>query len=425
MARFLLAKLLRLSVLLAAVSAVSFALVSLSPIDPVDAYVGAEMLRIGPEQRELIAQRWGLDQPAVQRYGLWLGQLARGNLGTSMIFNEPVIDVIATRFWASLGLMAIAWLASGALGFALGVLAGARENSWLDKAVRWYAYTLASGFLFMPFAHRFAQRLDAPGHRDFWTVVAIHAAWILGVEIPITAHAAVDKCLALAIALDVQKFDRRSKRQRRAKCARFFGSPCRLSGLLQQPQRERGLAVDAGPAQCLCAHPRGGLQRRAELIDMRPHRTRCVHAQRAEVGYDRDTGPTCSRVPGQTGETRVDQRHTRRCAVVVKAHRDVFRTHIGDARICEKRGDRQRADMPLIGVIKTRGHVGGRHVAVSRQLLCKQVCDPARVGQQRVGPRPAGIRGQPQPKLKIRADAVDFCKRVVKRMAHGFVWRLS
>ncbi len=144
MARFLMSKLARLVVLLVAVSAISFTLVSVSPIDPVDAYVGAEMMRIGPEQRELIAQRWGLHQPATVRYMAWLGQLAQGNLGTSMIFNEPVIDVIATRFWTSLGLMAVAWLVSGALGFGLGLLAGANENKLIDRAVRWYAYTLAS-----------------------------------------------------------------------------------------------------------------------------------------------------------------------------------------------------------------------------------------------------------------------------------------
>jgi peptide/nickel transport system permease protein len=144
MIRFFASKLARLCALLAVVSAVSFALVSLSPIDPVDAYVGADMLRIGPEQRALIAQRWGLDQPAPARFMLWLGQLAQGNLGTSMIFNEPVITVIMTRFQASLGLMTIAWLASGVLGFALGVVAGVREDSVLDKAIRWYAYALAS-----------------------------------------------------------------------------------------------------------------------------------------------------------------------------------------------------------------------------------------------------------------------------------------
>jgi len=87
-ASFLIRKLFRLALLLIAVAVFSFVLISLSPIDPIDAYVGADMLQISPEQREIIAARWGLDQPMLTRFGLWLRQLASGNLGISMIFNQ-------------------------------------------------------------------------------------------------------------------------------------------------------------------------------------------------------------------------------------------------------------------------------------------------------------------------------------------------
>ncbi|MBW4650223.1 MAG: ABC transporter permease [Kastovskya adunca ATA6-11-RM4] len=143
-AQFIFQKLLRLVLLLVAVAIFSFVLVSLSPINPVDAYIGADMLQIGAEQRELIAQRWGLDQPMTTRFFLWLQQFIQGNLGTSMIFNQPVTTVIATRFQTSLQMLAVAWLLSGVFGLLLGVLAGAWEGSWLDRAIRLYAYTLAS-----------------------------------------------------------------------------------------------------------------------------------------------------------------------------------------------------------------------------------------------------------------------------------------
>jgi peptide/nickel transport system permease protein len=144
MAKFLLRKLGRLALLLLAISLLSFLLVSLSPIDPVNAYVGADMLLIGPEQRALIAERWGLNDPPLERYGRWLGQTLQGNLGVSLIFNQPVGQVIGYRFLASLWLMVSAWLLSGILGFALGVIAAARQGSWLDQAIRFYAYILAS-----------------------------------------------------------------------------------------------------------------------------------------------------------------------------------------------------------------------------------------------------------------------------------------
>ncbi len=141
---FFLRKALRLVGVLLAVAVCSFALLSFSPINPVDAYVGADVLRIGPEQRALIAARWGLNDPPPVRFGRWLGQAITGNLGTSMIYNAPVADVIGSRFAASLVLMSIAWVVAGTLGFTLGVLAGARERSPMDQAIRFYAYTLAS-----------------------------------------------------------------------------------------------------------------------------------------------------------------------------------------------------------------------------------------------------------------------------------------
>lgn len=144
MAKFLLRKLGRLALLLLVISIFSFLLVSLSPIDPVNAYVGADMMLIGPEQRALIAERWGLNDPPLERYGRWLGQTLQGNLGVSLIFNQPVGQVIRYRFLASLWLMVAAWLLSGVLGFALGVIAAARQGSWLDQAIRFYAYILAS-----------------------------------------------------------------------------------------------------------------------------------------------------------------------------------------------------------------------------------------------------------------------------------------
>ncbi|MEO0827322.1 MAG: ABC transporter permease [Cyanobacteria bacterium J06642_9] len=137
-------KLLRLGLLLLAVAIFTFVLLSLSPINPVQAYIGADMMQISPEQRQLIAERWGLDQPMIARFWDWLGQLIQGNWGTSMVFNQPVSEVIATRFWVSLQMLAIAWLLSGLLGLGLGILSGALAGTWIDRVIRLYAYTLAS-----------------------------------------------------------------------------------------------------------------------------------------------------------------------------------------------------------------------------------------------------------------------------------------
>ncbi|WP_339134359.1 MAG: ABC transporter permease [Candidatus Electrothrix sp. GW3-4] len=141
---FLRKKLIQLVLILPAVAILSFALLQFSPIDPVQAYIGADMLQMSQEQRQQIAERWGLDQPPLIRYLHWQKEILSGNMGQSLIFQEPVTTVIARRFLPSLALMGAAWLLSGVIGFLLGVIAGLKENSLIDRAIRLYAYTLAS-----------------------------------------------------------------------------------------------------------------------------------------------------------------------------------------------------------------------------------------------------------------------------------------
>lgn len=144
MIKFLIRKAFRLALLLAAVSVVSFTLLSFSPVDPVRAYVGADMARVSPEQRSAISARWGLDRPPVERFVKWATRALQGDLGTSLIYRQPVIKVIGERFAASLVLMMTAWVLTGLVGFLLGVLSATYEGSLLDRSIRLFTFTLAS-----------------------------------------------------------------------------------------------------------------------------------------------------------------------------------------------------------------------------------------------------------------------------------------
>ncbi|OMF37106.1 ABC transporter permease [Paenibacillus sp. FSL H8-0548] len=137
-------KLIRFIALLASVSIITFGLVAMSPIDPVQSYIGADVMRVGAEQRQEIAAYWGLDRPFTERFLKWGAALLQGDMGTSMIYREPVTDVIADRFMNSVMLMAFAWLLSGVIGFTAGVAAALRKDSWLDRIIKSYCYTLAS-----------------------------------------------------------------------------------------------------------------------------------------------------------------------------------------------------------------------------------------------------------------------------------------
>ena len=128
-----------------AVGLVVFALLSMSPIDPVQANVGqAAYVNMSEAKRAQLASYWGGDVPFWERFANWAGALLQGDMGTSLRFNAPVSEVIAHRAANSLALMGIAWLFSGVLGFALGVAAGARRGGALDRMVRSYCFLLAS-----------------------------------------------------------------------------------------------------------------------------------------------------------------------------------------------------------------------------------------------------------------------------------------
>lgn len=145
MTKYLARHIVRFALLMLAVGLVVFALVSMSPIDPVQTNVGqAAYVNMSEAKRAQLASYWGGDVPFWERFANWAGALLQGDMGTSLRFNAPVSEVIAHRAANSLALMGIAWLLSGALGFALGVAAGARRGGALDRVVRSYCFLLAS-----------------------------------------------------------------------------------------------------------------------------------------------------------------------------------------------------------------------------------------------------------------------------------------
>lgn len=145
MTKYLARHIVRFALLMLVVGLVVFALVSMSPIDPVQANVGqAAYVNMSEAKRAQLASYWGGDVPFWERFANWAGALLQGDMGTSLRLNAPVSEVIAHRAANSLALMGIAWLLSGVLGFALGVAAGARRGGALDRVVRSYCFLLAS-----------------------------------------------------------------------------------------------------------------------------------------------------------------------------------------------------------------------------------------------------------------------------------------
>ncbi len=115
-----------------AVSVVIFSIIHLIPGDPVD-----NLLRVGsgPEQRAIIEARYGLDRPLPVQYAIWLGKVLTGDLGTAIVGQRPVIDLVGQALPYSLALGASALLFSTVVGITVGVIAALKQGTWVDQTL--------------------------------------------------------------------------------------------------------------------------------------------------------------------------------------------------------------------------------------------------------------------------------------------------
>ena len=109
-------------------SALTFFFVNLAPGGP------ASVMRfdVTAEQREALIKRMGLDRPVVERYVVWATGAVRGDLGTSLLTDEPVTQRIAERLPNTLTLAGAALVLSVVLGIPLGLIQALRRGSPLD-----------------------------------------------------------------------------------------------------------------------------------------------------------------------------------------------------------------------------------------------------------------------------------------------------
>jgi len=133
----------RMLLLLLAVSIIAFALISASPVDPVQQYL-LGVGTVSAEQRAALEAYWGVNDPPVERYFHWLGSILRGDLGESLLYRRPVAEIIGERFLNSLALMCCAWVFSGLIGFGLGCIMGMQKDKAADRILKKICYLLSS-----------------------------------------------------------------------------------------------------------------------------------------------------------------------------------------------------------------------------------------------------------------------------------------
>jgi dipeptide transport system permease protein len=110
-----------------------FILVRLIPGDPIETMAGER--GIDPALHAKLREAYGLDQPVLVQYGLYLSRLLHGDLGRSFVTHEPVLSEFATLFPATIELAVCAIAFALCLGLPAGVIAAVRRNSIFDHGV--------------------------------------------------------------------------------------------------------------------------------------------------------------------------------------------------------------------------------------------------------------------------------------------------
>ncbi len=110
-----------------------FALIHIAPGSPERSLLGARAA--SPETLAAIRAKWNLDQPFLIQYLLWLKGVVSGDLGNSILSNQPVTDAIRQRLGLTVYLGAYAILIAIGLGIPLGMWAALRRGSVIDRTV--------------------------------------------------------------------------------------------------------------------------------------------------------------------------------------------------------------------------------------------------------------------------------------------------
>jgi len=111
---------------------VIFAVLDVLPGNVAEVMLGESATR---EAVQALQAKLGLDRPPLERYGAWMAGLARGDMGQSVAYDTPVLQLVQERLVVTVPLAVMAMVLTTVLALALGVYAAAHHNRLGDVGV--------------------------------------------------------------------------------------------------------------------------------------------------------------------------------------------------------------------------------------------------------------------------------------------------
>ncbi|MEG2253877.1 MAG: ABC transporter permease [Vagococcus sp.] len=132
MLKYVLKRIAQVIPLLLIVSFIVFSLIQLAPYDAIDSITTPNM---SSDTVELLRQKYGLDQPFLVQYFMWLKEILHGNFGHSLVSQQSIGQELLVRIPNTIKLILPAYVTAMIIAIGLGLLAGANKGKWIDKLI--------------------------------------------------------------------------------------------------------------------------------------------------------------------------------------------------------------------------------------------------------------------------------------------------
>lgn len=165
------------------VSVIVFAMIRLIPGDPAVNMAGSDA---SPETIQAIRKSLGLNKPIYVQYLSWIGQVVRGNFGSSLFSHRPVMSLILPSAKATLFLTVVAMCLALVLGIPLGMIAAVHRGKVLDRVISGFAMIAVSvpsfwlGLILILFVSVHLHWLPSAGDQTVSSVISPATALGLG-----------------------------------------------------------------------------------------------------------------------------------------------------------------------------------------------------------------------------------------------------
>lgn len=191
MKHYALRRLLQLIPILLAITFLSYGMIRLAGSDVVEQKMENTSGTVSQEMIDAAREELGLDKPFLVQYFTWLGNLLRGDMGTSYVSNRPVFTTFISKLPATLLLTAVSILLTVIISIPLGIWSAVKQNKATDYVIRTASFignSLPNFFVSLLLMYLFAIRLD-------WFPVISRGVSLQSVALP---------ALTLAIAMSAK-----------------------------------------------------------------------------------------------------------------------------------------------------------------------------------------------------------------------------